>query len=78
MRESHTPHHNPPDPEPPADRSDAVVLTWTPRSSPPRRIVFEPRSDGDWTRYDQALGPEEVWRTRGTEVVDNVGVEVNE
>jgi len=58
------------------DRSDSIVVTYTPRieEQNPRRIVFEPRSGGDWTRYEyEKRGGE--WVKTGSEIVASVAVE---
>jgi hypothetical protein len=59
------------------DRSDAVVLTYTPAGRAPRREVFVPRaSDGpDWERVEQARSEDGTWRTVGSELVTRVTVE---
>lgn len=54
--------------------SDAITIRWTPPSSRPRRMVFEPRSTGGYTRIEQEWTGEE-WRTVGSEIVSNVGLE---
>lgn len=58
------------------DRSDAIVLTYTPAipEQPPRRVVFEPRSNGDWTRYEETKR-DDGWHPTGSEIVASVNVE---
>lgn len=57
------------------DRSDTVVITHSPVGpTPPERSLYEPRSDGTWTLYDQ-VKRDGRWHTRGTEVVAELSVE---
>ena len=58
----------------PMDRSDAVTVRWQPPRQPARKLVFEPRSDGDWLRIEKSWTGC-TWREVGTEVVDDVAVE---
>lgn len=60
-----------------ADRSDAIVVTWSPAGRADRRLVFEPRSgEGPaWERYEQARSSSGTFRTVGRELVESVAVE---
>jgi hypothetical protein len=59
------------------DRSDAIVISWSPSGRADRRIVFEPLSSGGYTRVEQARSAPsgEGWWTVGSERVDSVAVE---
>jgi len=60
------------------DRSDGVVVWWTYRDQPDRRLVFEPTSRGGWTRIEQArdrAASPRAWRTVGSDRVDSIGFE---
>ena len=57
------------------DRSDAIELRWSyPDARLPRRVVFEPRSDGAWLRRESVWVREGEWRQVGSEIVDDVAV----
>jgi hypothetical protein len=55
-------------------RSDAVTVRITGLRGSPRRLRFEPRDDGNWDHYDEEWSGCE-WRTKGHEVVEEVGFE---
>jgi len=57
------------------DRSDAVIVRWNPAGRAARRFVFEPRSDGNWTRSEQVRDHADDWREVGSEVVESIGFE---
>lgn len=62
------------------DRSDALVVRYRPESGPPRRVVFEPLSDGEWSRTESewrgaACGG---WRETGSERVTVVEIEAGD
>lgn len=56
------------------DLTDRIVLRVEPAGGPPERLVFEPRSDGRWTRREETWTGCR-WRTRGTDVVASVAIE---
>lgn len=56
------------------DRCDAVVVRYRPVRGPPRRVVFEPLSDGRIERTE-AEWTGCTWRPVGREVVTRVIVE---
>lgn len=59
-----------------SDRSDGVVVRWTYRDQPDRRLVFEPTSRGEWTRIEQErdrTASPRAWRTVGSDRVDSIG-----
>jgi hypothetical protein len=62
------------------DRSDAVVVTYTPcgHGRTTRRITFEPYSDdsidAEWLRTEDVQGAE-GWRRVGSEPVESLSVE---
>jgi len=53
------------------DRSDRHGLVYEPERGPPRRILFEPRSDGTWERVE-AVWTGCAWRPLGREVVESL------
>lgn len=60
-----------------ADRSDAIVVSWSPAGRAQRRLVFLPRAaDGpDWERVEQVRSDSGGWMPVGIELVDTVAVE---
>lgn len=58
----------------PRDRSDAIEIVYRPCRQPPRRVVFEPLSDGRYLR-ETAMWTGCCWRTEGSEVVSHVTVD---
>lgn len=57
------------------DRSNAVVVRWTPLCGEPRRYVFEPRDDGDYLQIEHEWNGCQ-WRQVGAEIVETVTVEI--
>ena len=55
------------------DRTDAIEVTYRQLRSSPRRIRFEPRSDGRWER-STAVWTGCVWRATGSELVQDVEI----
>jgi len=55
--------------------TNAITLRWTPPNARPRRVRFEPRSPGGWTRIEQERTTEGEWRTVGQEIVAGVELE---
>ena len=48
------------------DRADAIELRWSyPDTRLPRRVIFEPRSDGAWLRRESVWVREGEWRQVG-------------
>lgn len=59
------------------DRSDAIEIVHRPVTGPPRKDVFEPRSDGRWEHREyHHTGCD--WRYAGGEIVEHVSVETPE
>lgn len=62
-----------------ADRSDAIEISEAPASDADRKVIYEPRSDGSWTRvektWDETRGR---FRTTGTQDVEHVAVSIPE
>ena len=60
------------------DRSDAVVVSWSPAERAARRLVFVPRATGPtpWERVEQVRTDRGSWRTVGSEPVHRIDVEV--
>jgi len=56
------------------DRSDAIVVRWTPKAGDPRRLLFEPAMDG-FRRVEQVRDHAGEWRTVGSEPVAQIGFE---
>lgn len=56
------------------DRSDAVIVRWTPIGRATRRYRFEPHSAGGWTAYEEVRARGE-WRPVGTESVEELDIE---
>lgn len=54
--------------------AEAITVRWDPARGPPRRVRFEPRSDGRWMRIE-SVWTGCKWRPTGREVVTDVGVE---
>ncbi|WP_436344054.1 hypothetical protein [Natronorubrum sp. FCH18a] len=50
-----------------------IVVKWTPVHGRSRKLVFEPRPDGDWARLEFELR-ESQWREVGFESVTEVSV----
>jgi hypothetical protein len=58
------------------DRSDAIVMRWRYEGDRnPRRLVFEPTSDGCWLREEHVRVGAREWRRVGRERVDSIGFE---
>jgi len=59
------------------DRSDAVVLSYSPAGQPARRVTFLPRSatGPDWERVTEQRR-NGAWHFVGSEPVETVSVEV--
>jgi hypothetical protein len=58
------------------DRSDAIVMRWRYEGGRnPRRLVFEPTSDGCWLREEHVRVGAGEWRRVGRERVDSIGFE---
>ena len=57
-----------------SDRSDATVLTYR-HNKGGRRLVFEPRDDGDLTLVEKTRTKGGTWRTVGKRIVSSVSVE---
>lgn len=55
------------------DRSDAIVLRYTPSDGPPCRVTFEPRPDGRYERVER-IYLEGRWHVTGTELVEHVAI----
>ena len=53
--------------------TDAFAVQWTATDGRSRKLVFEPRPDGDWTRLEYELR-ESQWREVGFESVTAVSV----
>ncbi|ELY52863.1 hypothetical protein [Natronococcus jeotgali] len=53
---------------------ESIVLEWTPLNACRRRLVFEPRDLGGWTRTEEERRDEE-WRVVDREVVTHVELE---
>jgi len=58
-----------------SDRTDRVIVRWSPTGRAPRRIVFEPVESGGWNRIEQAYSDDRGWRTVGSERVESIGFE---
>jgi hypothetical protein len=56
------------------DRSDTIFVSYKPARSPRRRIRFEHRSDGTWTRVEQEYRGG-GWATVGREIVRELHVD---
>jgi len=56
------------------DRSDAVIVRFAPINRATRRLRFEPRSEGNWTRVEEVWS-RDSWRAVGTETVESIGFE---
>ncbi len=53
---------------------DSCVLQWDPPTTPPRRLVLDPNSDGDsWTRRELEWTGDS-WRVCGSDSVDDVAI----
>jgi hypothetical protein len=57
------------------DRRDRITVRWRPTGRAPRRLVFEPRSDGGWLREEQTRIHDGTWRTVGTETCTDLAFE---
>ena len=55
------------------DRSDATVITYR-YSKGGRRLIFEPRSDGDLTLVEKTRTKGGNWRTVGKRIVSSVSI----
>ncbi|WP_202911821.1 hypothetical protein [Natrialba swarupiae] len=54
--------------------SDAITLQWDPDGTPPRRLVFEPKSeDGEWS-YRKLEWEGTGWRPCGRSTVEDVAI----
>lgn len=53
---------------------DSIVLRWTGEDADPRRVRFEPRDAGGWTRIEQRHNGDE-WLTVGREIVSDVALD---
>ena len=61
------------------DRRDAVVISESPAREPDRKTIFEPRSDGGWTRVEKTYDEERGhFRVTGTQDVDCLAVSTPE
>lgn len=59
------------------DHSDAIIVRWEPARGPPRRLRFEPRSDGRYRRVTEEWNGC-AWRATGQEIVTDVAVDIPE
>ena len=57
------------------DRRDRIIVRWRPTGRAPRRLVFEPRSEGGWLREEQTLAHDGTFRTVGTETCTELAFE---
>lgn len=57
------------------DPSGGFDLLWTPEGGQPRKLSFEPRSDGGFLRIEKEWNGCQ-WRETGSERVENVRLEV--
>ena len=60
------------------DRSDAIEVSYRPAGRAPRKLVFVPRATygPGWERVELVRGDSGEWRPVGSELVDDVAVEV--
>jgi hypothetical protein len=57
------------------DRSDAVVIAESPAFDTDRKVIYEPRSDGGWTRVVKTWDADRGhFRVTGTADVDTLAV----
>ena len=61
------------------DRRDAVVISESPAREPDRKTIFEPRSDGGWTRVEKEFDSDRGhFRVTGTQDVQHLAVSTPE
>lgn len=53
---------------------DSITVRWTGADTSPRRLRFEPRSAGGYTRIEERWSGDE-WVPEGQEIVADVGLD---
>jgi len=61
------------------DRSDAVEISESPAGDADRKVIYEPRSDGGWTKVEKTYDADRGhFRVTGTAAVETLAVSTPE